>query len=434
MNRHLFKTSIFLIILLGGGQCSGQAQDYKLSNTSLNEFKKNFKFSLPDYRNSNCDFNNLTKYLIKLNSNESKIAYYGIAHEMYLPLIIAFKEKRMDVISQYDTLFSESKLSHLIPSLGNDRLNELTYFYLVSNYLKYKSHLGNKEEKLRLNKLYKIIKGYILDFWIEDVGNNWEAEPFRYKGKRSRVAYLLDHELKDFKKEERFHGAIVDQDLYLMAIGTNLAAYELIDKKEVSDELTEIVYYFLEVFKRKVKFLDEKRWVFQPGAFSEHRDYKYAGNKQITANIEVNKVSGISWDTSHFSRFPAFLVTLKSILREDSPQRRYVDRLIEGLSNQFIEKVVVYPNNKNDLIQFNNFMDGNNGVFRYRFKGKFSGYTPYTNCLHIYWGWWKLLNDERIYKIYEEISKNYPEYTSEQLKKFSPSPSMLNVYKDLVDL
>ena len=79
-------------------------------------------------------------------------------------------------------------------------------------------------------------------------------------------------------------------------------------------------------------------------------------------------------------------------------------------------------------------MNGENGVFRYKFSAALpKGYAPYGNATHVFFGWWKLLNDSQINKVYSEIYDNFLKYQDEDLNGVDNSNIRL-LYKQIVGL
>ncbi len=263
--------------------------------------------------------------------------------------------------------------------------------------------------------------------WRNEKGNVWDDEICHFKGKRSRVAYLLTHNLPYYKKS--YHAAVTDEDLFTMATGASLVGFELRSSTIVSPALVEVVFYFIQTLRQKAVFTEGDKWLLQPGVWSEHSNYLYAGNKWSSPNLKYKKVPNIGWDASHFSRMPGYLYTLSCIFKSKSEVGRFILRLQVGLSQQFMEKVVVKSRRSDniDLYRFNNFMDGSNGVFRYKYPSKPSGYGPFENYHHIFYGWWSLLGQQPITDMYKNLSHSIPNY-------FPAESEQKRLAKQIVDI
>ena len=54
------------------------------------------------------------------------------------------------------------------------------------------------------------------------------------------------------------------------------------------------------------------------------------------------------------------------------------------------------------------FIDGTCGVYRYSYNKEGVGYSGYENSAHILVGWWSLLRDPRVQKIYADTLELFP--------------------------
>ncbi|MEN6327037.1 MAG: hypothetical protein ABFD18_12640 [Syntrophomonas sp.] len=72
-------------------------------------------------------------------------------------------------------------------------------------------------------------------------------------------------------------------------------------------------------------------------------EYAYAGNEHKASYLKKRPVNNIAMDTSHSHRFPLWLTSLAEAYPVGSDKRKYYDTLRDGLSVQFINKVLVKP-------------------------------------------------------------------------------------------
>jgi len=153
-----------------------------------------------------------------------------------------------------------------------------------------------------------------------------------------------------------------------------------------------------------------KRWLFQPGVWIDHPDYAYSGWSEIKPNLKKKPVSGIAWDTSHFHRFPLWLISLQKAYKEEPEKAKFFQELRKGLAAQFFEKVLVAPSTEFPNYRTNNFMDSYNGIYRYGYPtlGKGRGYGPYELSGTMLLGWWSFLPGENVKNVYCYISSRFP--------------------------
>jgi hypothetical protein len=123
---------------------------------------------------------------------------------------------------------------------------------------------------------------------------------------------------------------------------------------------------------------------------------------------EIAKVvSQIGSDVSHFSRIPGFLATLIAYFSVDTLEGLFFTRLSKGLSDQFLYAVVKRPQKSSELYRFKYYMDGTNGLYRYYYYGIRTAHGPYQNPEHIFYGWLRLLKNNEIDHIYQQIAYNF---------------------------
>ena len=73
------------------------------------------------------------------------------------------------------------------------------------------------------------------------------------------------------------------------------------------DDILAIAY---RVFSQEGAFQPRGGWLFQPGVWADHPEYRYAGNAAAERGIRPAPVPGIAADTSHSMRFAAWLTSL----------------------------------------------------------------------------------------------------------------------------
>jgi len=287
---------------------------------------------------------------------------------------------------------------------GFNTLNTLTrlhFLYIVSQYLVLsKSHGGALD-----GELTSYMINYLESIWNQPAWQ-WDRSPFP-EGMAQRIQWKLQSK----NPTRSYYRAIIDEEVFTFAIAADLKSVLLDQSPKFIDEILDISY---KVFKQEVVFLDAKsqRWLLQPGVWTDHPDYAYAGCDKITPNLNKKPVPEIAWDSSHFFRFPLWLLSLQGgfIARGEMEKAEYFEELRRGLTVQFLKKVLIAPSKEFPNYRTTNFMDGHNGVFRYNYPtaGPGQGYGPYELSGTILIGWWIFLKDQSIQDVYCFIASHYP--------------------------
>lgn len=285
----------------------------------------------------------------------------------------------------------------LVPGL----LNQLQYLYLASRYLALEQGLkpdaapGLLETQLtrRLEQL-------------------WDQQPRIGYGER-RFAGLrggLDWKLGPSPARRGYEKAIGDDELFFLAIAGDLAQVLRLRGTPRPAPLSEILASARRVFDQGGQFRADGGWVFQPGAWTDHPDFRYAGRTVKASDLQPAPVPGIAWDTSHGHRFPLWLLSLREAEAGGSPAWRDYDRMLAALGRQFCGRVLVRPTAEVPYYRVTNYLDGSNGIFRWRYPSlaEGEGYGPYqlSGCLLL--GWWGFLPDPEVRRAYVHLARNWP--------------------------
>ncbi|WP_213702909.1 hypothetical protein, partial [Acinetobacter baumannii] len=249
------------------------------------------------------------------------------------------------------------------------------YLYFLSEY----ANLSNN----------KILANYLLfqikEIWINIPAQQWERKPFNNMRER------LDWKLQA-SKEEGYKRIIIDEELFTFGIASNLMKFY--PKEPV---LKEINHYALEVFKQRSS-LEYGRWLFDKGSYDNYKDHVYAGynNKIVKGKKPLKDMVA---DTSHFFRMPKILLSLRNSYPINSVNYNLYKSFSEGLTKQFLDRVVKIENNR---IYLTNYMDGRNGIYRWEYPslGKGKGYGPYELTSSFGMGWWSFLGNQEVRNLY----------------------------------
>jgi hypothetical protein len=329
---------------------------------------------------------------------------YDAGHFLMVPMHSAFALNDPIKINHFYDFFDNFVNNYKEDDFESlDQLTKQHFLYLVSEYMV----LSNEHQKEIPEKLENILIGFTKEFW-NDPAWQWKVclAP-EFQSMEERISWKLENK----EVPRSFCRAITDHELFMFAIGADLKTVLGHKSPQFVNEILEKSY---EVFQEEVVFLSEnsERWLFQPGVWTDHSHYRYAGHEKLVSNLEEEQVFEIAWDSSHSHRFPLWLISLeRGFLAQDELEKAdYFKKLQRGLTDQFINEVLVFPNEEFDNYRTTNYMDGNNGLYRYEYKtvGENLGYGPYDLSGTILLGWWSFLSDKSISRVYCDITSSYP--------------------------
>ena len=339
---------------------------------------------------------------------------YDAGHFLMIPLHSSFKINNKTWKTEFSNHFE--RFTDNSKHIDDVTLNKLHYYYLISQFIVLSKQ--NDEYPELSNKLFHLLYKEINNLWNHEKAWQWTHPKWRkvpFSSMRERIYWKLDNEIIE---KNTFHNAIIDAELFTIAIAADLKFYLHLSKKENSILLDDIVKTGVYIYKKRVVWSQEKSswfnnvkaWVFQPGVWYNHRDYKYAGNSILQKELTPKLKEGIAEDTSHSHRTALWLKSLENAYISNKKNKHYFAALIRGLEKQFIENVLVAPNASYPYYRTNNYMDGHNGVYRYNYAtlGENGGYGAYELTGTFYIGWWSFLGTKRIKKVYKHIGKSYP--------------------------
>lgn len=337
---------------------------------------------------------------IYLQSNIWNLEPYNAAHFLMIPLHFAFASRHRTYIEDFDVFFDEFRSAYTNKSRNlylteKDFLPRLQFLYLASEYLALSKQHGRPVDK----KILDIVVNSLYFAWQKP---SWQWNREDFANMRDRLKWKLQSQ--DVSKS--YYRAIIDEELFVFAIAANVRFLSEQERPEFIEEILDLTY---RVMKSEVTFnrLTKNSWVFQPGVFTDHPDYAFAGWPDNRRDLPYEKkVSDISWDSSHSFRWPLWLASFQRAFNSQNNENRaaYILRLREGLSEQFFKKVLIPPSGKFQNYRATNFMDGRNGVYRYKFHQKknpnWIGYGPYGLSGSLFIGWWSFLPNTRIKQVY----------------------------------
>lgn len=328
---------------------------------------------------------------------------YDAAHLLMVPIHFAFAdveaEGRLQEFMDHAVRMTESVARTGLPE---NRTTKLQYLYLWSQFavLAAKSSMLDRVPP----NLVQLISDEHQRHWSDLPAWQWDRDDFP-GGVRERLQWKRDN----LDVSPGYYRAIIDEELFLFGIAADLVVIGEHGGGEASDAAYESVRIADIIFAEEGSPQANGGWLFQPGVWSEHRDYAYAGHIEVTPDMEEWLVPGISMDTSHSHRFPLWLRSLASISGSGARDTFYSD-ILTRLDRQFFNSVLVPPTEDFPGYRTTNYLDGHNGLYRWEYEtqGKNNGYAAYevsgTLCL----GWWSFLGTDRAHSLYREMAKTFP--------------------------
>lgn len=322
---------------------------------------------------------------------------------MMIPLHSAFHLRD----EQWERSFADhfSRMVTNFSALPAEDLGRLQYLYVASQFLVLAKDSGKQD--LIPRTLPGLLYTDILNVWTKKPAWQWGRAPFP-GGVRERTLWKLSAR----QLPKNYYRAITDVDFFVFAIAGDLKSF-ITDPAEVrvwSPTLDDILSIARRTFSQEVVFQSGGGWLFQPGVWSDHPEYQYAGNSEIRSSMRPAPIRDISADSSHTLRFPLWLTSLMRAYPPDSADYRYYEGLRSGLEKQLFNKVLVKPSESFPCYRMTNFMDGTNGVYRWNYAsvGEGSGFGPYGLSSSLLQGWWALLGTDRIRAVYRDAAASFP--------------------------
>jgi len=308
---------------------------------------------------------------------------YNAAHFLMVPLYYAYKNNNIELKAKFNDhikkfLADENKKIDITDT--KQRLNNLQYFYFLSEY----SVLAKNQEsaKYLLDNISKV--------WLDVPAWQWAKPPF--SNTRDRILWKLQA-----GPDVGYRRLIIDEELFIFGVAANLLKFYPENKT-----LIDIRDLALDVFKQRSEFDSQGAWLFDKGTFDTLPTYAYAGYDSIDNINKPKPLKNMVSDSSHFFRIPKILLSLQESYPLNSENYNLYKSYRNGLSQQFLKKVVQMKNNK---IYLTNYMDGRNGVFRWDYSAKNKGIGPYRQTPSFGVGWWIFLNNSKVKSLYGKYYK-----------------------------
>ena len=330
----------------------------------------------------------------------SQGAYYD-GEMLLVPVHAAFMQKEAAWQQEFSDHFA--RMMQARSSLTDVDLSRLQYEYLASEFIVLASRSG--KSNLIPPGLPEFLFTDIKSLWQEKPAWQWDHPAFP-GGVRERTLWKLSN--KNVAKS--YYRAILDTDFFLFAVAADLRAYGGLDQQpDRHAVLSDILDITNRVCRQEIKLTDVDGWLLQPGVWADHPDFKYAGHSNPGQGMVPVPLRDVSWDSSHFMRWPPFILSLMKAYPEGSVEHHYYVDLRDGLNRQFFRKVVVPPSAEFPCYRTNNYMDGRNGLYRWGYANLGdSGYVAYKTSGALLIGWWAFLDTDDSRTMYRKIADEFP--------------------------
>lgn len=316
---------------------------------------------------------------------------YDAGHYLMVPLMAAFSigssVEQQELASFFERFASTANLS-----LITDDLHRVQFLYLAGRFLALSAASGTRHAALE-----DLVESETIRIW-ESPAWMWDRDPFA--NMQDRLIWKVTSKNPSLP----YHTAIFDDEMFVMATAADLITAKRSLSLPISSSLSAIVNTANIVFEHAFERTSDNHWLLQPGVWSQHPDYAYAGNSKITLDMPEMPVVGTASDTSHSHRLPLWISSLQ-MAQSDHWWSAYYKELKAGLAQQFVDKVLVKPSRSFPAWRTTNFLDGSNGV--YRWDGT-SGYGPHGLSATFYLGWWSQLDSSEIQVAYKDAADRFP--------------------------
>ena len=281
----------------------------------------------------------------------------------------------------FDNFFLEASRNTQFDSyIGTVTKSQFLYF--VTQYLKLKAKSGDLTTE---SPVLHWALDEILFTWQVKKAFHWDKS-LELIGTKGRINWILEQH----PVQKSYYHAIIDEDWFTIAalndlkyVFNNLSLVLPFD----GDEVLDISYRLI----NELGAFSGKSWHFQRGVWSEHPDYWYVGHYEIADDLQPIPNPDIGIDSSHMHRLALWL---DSFIEGDQHLRESFIAAKEGFKFAFENLVLEQSVNGGYVLLQNNFVTGENGVYRYNYEtqGTGSGYGPYQLSGTLFIGYYVFLN------------------------------------------
>lgn len=336
---------------------------------------------------------------------------YDASHNLMIPMHLAFSS---DEYARWQADYASFFEAFLVAWQQSEftvegALNRGQFLWLVSRYLRLKS------ERMDLSAADHELLGMLV-----------EEHQYRFVGypvsiypsyEFATVQESIEWKLSDPDTEYTYQSLINDSNRSTLSIAADLFAMQPI--LTMPDEVFEARELGLSVLRERSAWGEDGGWQFNFGALWDHPDFAFAGQEEPSDDMEPAPIPGIGEDTSHHHRVPLMLASFDPG-NLDSEVSAEISAMREGLAIQFVNHVLVFPDDEFPGIRTRNYMDGRNGLYRWNYEtnAENDGYLPYQLSSTFTLGWWALLDDETVREAYSILADRFP-LTDEEIDLYT---------------
>ncbi len=322
---------------------------------------------------------------------------YDACSWMIVPMHYAFKSGDDYAVSEFSQMFN--RFASTCQSDGwyvESRVFRLQWLYLCSQYLALTSSF---------NTYQKFFIPALLDVCIEEAKFNLYRSQATWKTEAT-VEEHIKQVLAGKEYKYHYYSSLTDGDMFSLAILSDAVYASKKNNIPVTDEMSKAATYSYEIFNSPLlnTELEDGGWLFQVGVAQDYKDYIYAGNTEITEDMQPNPREDIVSDVSHFRRMAFFFNSYESAQDSLNGGGKIFVKRRQQLGEQ-LKKCIV--KNDGNWVQ-TSFMDGTNGVYRNSYHKEGVGHSNYSHSSSLIQGWWALLYQEWIFDVYKEILSGFP--------------------------
>jgi len=344
---------------------------------------------------------------------------YDAGHVLMVPMEYAFVINQDPLLQQdFHELFNRYD-DQFESILENNHLSRFQFYYTVLRYLNY---LDSEQWEATHLSLFNKIKKDFLFHWYEREQSNWGVSG---KGRVEIIEWKIENK---GTSNPMFRRATIDLEYYGFAIAAELFHLSRVHQLEIENKVFEVVKLARQVFELEVEY-NSSGWLYHPGQWEDYEHYLYAGHYFAEENLAPSPISGIAIDSSHSHRMPLWLASLQKAFTQNSDGYHYFQTLIDGFKEQFLNIAFVPSNSDFYGPRMTNYIDGNNGLYRYKYHNNPElklAYEPYNLSGSLFISFYPFMYDERLAKEFAQLSFPLPDETIELYQGLGPTQDTEN--------
>jgi hypothetical protein len=338
---------------------------------------------------------------LKRESWTEPLAYLH-GHFLMVPLHTAVRTGDAQWLGEFEAHFERLAASQK-SSWCKNPLSRAQYLYLATRYLALVAE--TKRQSPVAARLERLLTAEVVHQWTADEAIMWERAPFA--GVKARV----DYKLGLLAPKKSYFRAFTDEEFFHFAEAADLLVYRKYAGLSGPEDSTlrEMVSYGARIVRTEGERTSGGGWLFQVGAWRDHPDNDYSGNRSITPGMAKNKREDVTMDSSHFHRFALFLTSLSAA--SERGDKEAFESARKGLAKQLTGVVLRPPTASFPGWRLTNYMNGWNGVYRFSSNaavGEGKGYGPFELSGTLLLGWWSFLGDRQIQAVYADAAERFP--------------------------